>query len=110
MVVVIVAIPCAWVGYSLNWMQQRREMLGDLGGEPYRQRLQDLYGKRRAPAGLWLLGEHGVKAIYVEEDDIERTRWLFPEAEVEVKSEICGVSHIRVDDFGQTVTQDSPAD
>ena len=24
-VVVIVSIPCAWVGYSMNWIRQRRE-------------------------------------------------------------------------------------
>ena len=84
---VFVTLVCVWLGYSANWISQRRAILRTDGisvPEKWRRPPRPL-----APGGLWILGEEGFRAIIVAEqlqgshdDLIERVKKLFPEANV----------------------------
>ena len=89
--VVVVSIPLAWVGYSLNWIRQRREVrnrgisVRTLRDQPCIVSFSidgDTYCT--APAGLWLFGEMGFSEILVWGDDkcVADTKLLFPEATI----------------------------
>ena len=57
-VMTLAAIPLGWVGYSLNWIRQRHEILSLVNGPV------EFFGTHRtAPAGLWVFGETGRNAI-----------------------------------------------
>jgi hypothetical protein len=74
----VVSIPLAWVGYSLNWIRQRHEALAA-------RRLYDFSGSAAttAPGGLWLFGERGVITIFCStEENAELARRLFPESRI----------------------------
>ena len=80
---VVLTVLCIWLGYSLNWIKERRELIG----YPYPS--NDTAGpgavQPRAPGLLWILGERGVAVLLINADDKEfesRARRLFPEAEI----------------------------
>jgi hypothetical protein len=68
LVFVTLAAPIfSWVGYSLNWIRQRREALStgfvvDLTGTTIDWSKS---ARPRAPGGLWLFGEQGVGYLKV---------------------------------------------
>ena len=105
---VVVIAGCCWLGYQLNWIRQRHEVLSR---PEVNSSIFDPVGTR-APVGLMLLGEQGHYMLGVmlpfdeersrelskygpsvdldydafltadERDEIERIRNLFPEADV----------------------------
>jgi hypothetical protein len=78
--VAVLAVPMAWVGYSLRWIAERQEWLSSNS-----KSILDVVKRPSvsAPAGLWLLGESGCPQIVVwEDDEAKRARELFPEASV----------------------------
>jgi hypothetical protein len=89
--VFIVSVPLAWVGYQLNWIRQRREFINNhfgCVGNPIVGYEAPLFGpiawpmKQSAPAGLRLWGETGFWLIRCDPKDIELAKRLFPEAQV----------------------------
>lgn len=89
--VAILAVPMAWVGHSLRWIEQRRAAIVSIYGRGFYwlDRLSgfgnDSFERPDAPGLLWLFGERGQSGIvrpklttYTREE-LER---LFPEAEV----------------------------
>jgi hypothetical protein len=82
---VVVSIPLAWVGYSLNWIRERHKVLD--GGLVWDASFFSFNERPTAPAGLWLFGERGRTVISCPPIDgsheyRERARQLFPEAEL----------------------------
>jgi len=80
---VVVSIPLAWVGYSLSWIRQRREVLA--GARVWDTSSFSSNVRRTAPAGLWLLGETGVNDVTLlpgSSLDTKELKRLFPEAEI----------------------------
>jgi hypothetical protein len=82
--VFVVSIPLAWVGYSLNWIRQRQE---------YRKRYYTGMGMGgtvseitgvRAPGGLWLFGESGYFEMNWSGDpkNKKECQRLFPESKL----------------------------
>src|SRR5688572_20778819 len=77
----LVTVFCVWLGYQLNWIRQRHAALGE-GALVVRNTCRP---PARAPGGLWLFGERGVKSIAVEsgsDSEVDRACALFPEAQV----------------------------
>jgi hypothetical protein len=77
-VVTLVSIPLAWVGYSLNWKRQRQEALRThaVFVDPYSAEFT------QAPTGLWLFEDHGWKVLMLIDNVREQEmRRLFPESE-----------------------------
>ena len=74
----LLSLPCAWVGYSLNWIRQRHEALAS-------RRVWDFSGSARttAPGGLWLFDEPGVIGIFCVPEQTEFAQRLFPEAAIQ---------------------------
>src|SRR5262245_5702551 len=74
---VVVTLLCVWLGYSLNWIRQRREFIAE---QQARDAVITKWGGEiasphppgqaapRAPAGLWLFGESGYFAVAVVVD------------------------------------------
>jgi hypothetical protein len=90
-VVAILSIPLAWVGYSLSWIKQRRDAITpkkvseiDMRDALWPAANPD--GPTDAPSGLWVFGEKGIYAIALHweasDSDLERVMRLFPEAKV----------------------------
>ena len=80
---VVLTVFCIWLGYSLNWIKERRELIG----YPYPS--NDTAGpgaiEPAAPGLLWMLGERGVAVLLINAEDKEyelRARRLFPEAHI----------------------------
>lgn len=79
----LVSIPLAWVGYSLNWIMQRKavfrsEQFGLVIYSPGNPPVSP-------PALLWMFGEDGKAIVSCDNDTPENLRdlqRLFPEAEV----------------------------
>jgi hypothetical protein len=73
--VFVVSVPLAWVGYSLSWIRQRHEALDT-------RQVYDFSDSAAttAPGGLWLFGERGVITIFCSTENAEFARRLFPEA------------------------------
>lgn len=81
--VVIAAIPCAWVGYSLNWIRERHEAIESHTVSTWDEDPLSFAEPPRAPRGLWILGETGHMTVYVWDDkEISRMKLLFVEAKV----------------------------
>ena len=81
---VLVTIVACWLGYSMNWIHQRREALAS-GTMQVSGPDVALFFPPRAPGGLWLFGEKGEYEIIVpsnDEGDGQRAIRLFPEARV----------------------------
>jgi hypothetical protein len=82
--VAVLAMPMAWVGYSLRWIEERHRALGEWH---YRLNTNAAlpYPRTNAPGCLWLFGEMGFSVLHWSHDapgtreEIER---LFPEAEI----------------------------
>jgi hypothetical protein len=75
---VIVTLVAVWLGWSLNWIRQRREFLRD----DHAWRVGESI---RAPALLWLLGEDGVEEVWLIGEKLaakDEARRLFPEAAI----------------------------
>lgn len=88
-VVLIAAVPCGWVAYSLSWIRQRHELLGG-GNSRIMLRYVGMRPYPDAPWGLWLLGEEGVGFILLRPEYRhirERMQRMFPEAEVTSQDE-----------------------
>jgi hypothetical protein len=81
--VFMVSIPLAWVRYSLNWIEQRRQFVLSGRTEGYGDP-RDLFPGKAGPAGLWLFGEQGWHGIFVKSKDYDRAKSLFPEATISV--------------------------
>jgi hypothetical protein len=78
-VVALLAVPCAWVSYSLRWIRDRRELLN----RPCAMALEIPGEVVVAPGGLWLFGEWGYAEISIDWNapmDADEARRLFPEA------------------------------
>jgi hypothetical protein len=81
------AIPLSWVGFQLNIIRQRREVLSGLD----RRRALGLTSEggiylpgKKVFLSMQLFGEEGVKYIcfqYVTDEELEQAKWLFPEAD-----------------------------
>jgi hypothetical protein len=87
--VMLLSLPLGWVGYSLNSIRQRHAILTVLDSSSDNAYCTQDYhlGTRTALNGLWLFGEAGVIWLIVPESppaEIDRTRRLFPEAELVV--------------------------
>jgi hypothetical protein len=89
--VFVVSIPLAWVGYSLNWIRQRQEWLEKHDGRADGNivlRTHWWHDEQSepppAPGGLWLFGEKGIWEIHPSSDHADLTKQLFPEASVTV--------------------------
>jgi hypothetical protein len=79
---VAVALLCCWLGYSLNWIKERREFLQDHKYKNWPP-IPD-YVPIMPPGCLWLFGEKGRPRLTVKAPgDIAEGRRLFPEAEVD---------------------------
>ena len=79
--VTVLAVPLAWVSYSLNWIRARRNLLNDRVVVD----ITDSWSFTDAPAGLGLFGEQGWRVLVYQGDSsrtIEDARRLFPEAQV----------------------------
>ena len=83
--VVIVSIPCAWVGYQLNRIRQRYVFRNEHQSAFFIGERIGIRPKATAPAGLWMFGEKGATIVdsssfgAEEKAKVER---LFPEAAV----------------------------
>jgi hypothetical protein len=79
---VLITLVAIWVGWSFNWIRQRREFVrlgNELGAVVSR-------GEVRAPGLLWVFGELGAQVVLLftdKESDFDRARQIFPEAHVE---------------------------
>jgi len=74
-VVALLSVPLAWVGYSLNWIWERHEALQRSPRTPQ--------VPRRAPLGLWVFGEEGHGGIVAPDvSEVKRYEQLFPEAKI----------------------------
>ena len=79
--VAVLAVPCAWAGYSLRWIEKRHAVLE-------RPPIPNVYNYVRydnfePPGLLWLFGEKGVATIMCERrypKERAENRRLFPEA------------------------------
>lgn len=79
--VAVLTVPMAWVGYSLNWIKQRREATNRVP-EPNCFISTWPTDDTPAPRGLWIFGEWGYAVIHYDGRPEER-EWfarLFPEA------------------------------
>ena len=81
--VLLVSIPLAWVGYSLNWIRQRRAAVQN----PELKLVIPTHNYPDAPGGLWLFGEQGQHAFircpdYWTNEQVNRIRRLFPETRI----------------------------
>ena len=88
---VVVTVFCVWLGYHVNWMQQRRALLN----KPHVA--VSFAPARRPPSfGLWLLGEPGATGVFLQYDGWLGVEWseadeaqkiltseLYPEAQIE---------------------------
>jgi hypothetical protein len=87
MFVVVTVIGC-WLGYYLNWVRQRHELIRQIDDRPpIFNRVQGMGPAGTFPWSLWLLGEKPREFIEFElasKDDYPRalseTQRLFPEA------------------------------
>jgi hypothetical protein len=88
---VVVTVFCVWLGYHVNWIHQRRALLNE-------QNVAVSFAPARRPPsfGLWLLGERGATAVFLqyngwlgiewsEADEARKIRasQLYPEAQIE---------------------------
>lgn len=85
-----------WLGVQVKWVQDRQDARKWIKARGYYLEHQNpddprYKGPFYAPLGIRLLGEHGVGKIYIDkplagrEDEFERLKTLFPEAEVFVQ-------------------------
>src|SRR5581483_7350633 len=77
--VAVLAVPMAWVGYSLRWIAERRAALRDKDVRVVDHPEADSI---RAPAGLWLLGEAGYLHLRHGPQRQYPVHELFPEARI----------------------------
>ncbi len=75
-VVGVVAVPCAWVGWQLDWIRQRRtaRQAAAIRGV-YRDKID-------APSMLWIFGERGERILLCAPENAHRLKELFPEADI----------------------------
>ena len=86
MLFVGVTVACVWLGWNMNWIRQRREVLKKIEEYSFAS------PSDAAPSLLWLFGEHGYerlpirtsgKAITLQEQaELDRILRLFPEATI----------------------------
>jgi hypothetical protein len=100
---VLMTVGCVWLGYSLDWIMQRREFLAEQDKRFFTEQKRKFpvqprdADTTRAPLGLWLLGESGVGGINLTwshqglrlptdecERKLQKTRKLFPESTIRV--------------------------
>jgi len=75
--VVVLSIPLAWVGYSLNWIRVRQRWF-------YAEGHDFIYDGPSvlAPAGLGIFGESGNRVIACSKAEYDHAVALFPEATI----------------------------
>ena len=82
--VAVLSVPLGWVGYSLEWIRQREEMLledGVTGATKYVSAGEHgIPDDPEAPYGLWLFGERGFQCIVAQRQKADEAARLFPEA------------------------------
>jgi hypothetical protein len=97
-VVAVLAVPCAWVGYSLRWMEERHAAI-----EKKLVVKDEEWGERvTAPSLLWLFGEEGFDCLVCQSelpDDVDKATRLFPEAKVWVRVSGPSLDSPRPEDF-----------
>src|SRR4051812_34791406 len=81
MIVALLAMPMAWVGYSLRWIRERREG----GGLHPESTVIPIFPRAApestpAPGGLWIFGERGRYFVFARRGDKNRMARLFPES------------------------------
>ena len=77
-VVALFSVPLAWVGYQLEWIRQRRAMLGIVREVRMLPRMYD----PDAPRNLRIFGERGVGVIFCAEVERDAAQQLFPETTI----------------------------
>lgn len=88
--VVVLSVAGAWVGYQLNWIRQRHDVLENDQDSPLWVSVAVLDGApcTRTPWPLGLFGEEpaGMPTIWlrdsVTDEELTRAQYLFPETEV----------------------------
>lgn len=84
---VVVTLFGVWLGYELNWLRQRRWLLG-LPGIVVTRNFGDGPVPVTAPGLLWIFGESGYWQIYITTDcsgpgeRVQQAEQLFPESKV----------------------------
>ena len=91
----LVTVYCVWLGYSLNWIRQRRDFIETIDRRTNASQPGYEYARSTAPMGLWLLGESGLSEVRVHKTDLKQglprgefhqeladAKKLFPEAEI----------------------------
>jgi hypothetical protein len=86
-VVAVLAVPMAWLGYSLRWIAERRAAIQE-GQILIAPEVSDTELKR-APVVLWVFGEQGYRRLfwYGSPSKIDDVRRLFPEASIIQRNE-----------------------
>ena len=95
---VVVTVIACWLGYELNWIQERQQVRAWLETSEHSWYAPSLVGAKvqaNAPWGLSLFGEKGVVGIGVDVDDFAgpipytpaTLKRLFPEARVDFSRE-----------------------
>lgn len=93
---VVMTLVACWLGYRLNWIRERHEMLSApeeplmMVSGPNFDWFDGPIPDRPTPFALWLFGETTFRALLVEpcadaietENRLRRARSLFPEAEI----------------------------
>ena len=91
-VVTLAAVPLGWIGYSVNWIRQRRSALAAsgpaAGWTPHADgwEIIQVLPEAQPPGLLWLFGEQGVNRIYINhgpsDKEVTHLKSLFPEATI----------------------------
>ena len=80
-VVTLAALPCAWVGYSLNWIRERHIFVERTHCRVINQGNLCL-PPAQAPGLLWLFEEIGFDLVLCKDSEIDEAKRLFPESSV----------------------------
>ena len=83
--VAVASIPLSWVGYSLNWVRDRKRALAETPMFPSGGCMTLGWRTTTAPGWLWLMGETGrdrIETLGAQPAQVERLKRLFPEAQV----------------------------
>ena len=81
--VFLVSIPLAWVGYSLRWIKERHDWLDNPAHVGFAAMFEHADGSDTpvtAPGWLWVFGEQGLGKVWCQPSQLETVQRLFPEA------------------------------
>jgi len=79
--VFLMSMPLAWVGYQLKWIRQRQGFAKRFDGFRQARHSQD---DTQPPAPCWLgyFGEEGATRIYCPSAYVREAKALFPESQI----------------------------